>query len=245
GVSTKAKASEGKIPFSDAEASLILGAAAAERDPIYRWVPWLCAYTGARVHEICQLRREDVVERDGIRCLYFTPEAGSLKTRSSERFVPLHPALIEAGFCTFAEGIRSGPLFPGLKPDRFGSRGGNGTKLLGRWVRRLGIDNPRLQPNHAWRHRMKTLFRRWEVAADLGRAILGHAAADVSDTYGDMEIRALNREILKLPAVIPQAIVQPNAGRHRIRRGPQPQRSTHRAKRVAVGRKSTISSFFA
>ncbi|MCJ2135094.1 integrase, partial [Methylobacterium sp. J-026] len=47
GVSTKAKASEGKIPFSDAEASLILGAAAAERDPIYRWVPWLCAYTGA------------------------------------------------------------------------------------------------------------------------------------------------------------------------------------------------------
>ena len=170
----------------------------------------------------------------------FHSEAGSLKSRSSERFVPLHPALIEAGFCTFAERIPSGPLFPGLKPDRFGSRGGNGTKLLGRWVRRLGINNPRLQPNHAWRHRMKMLFRRWEVAADLGRAILGHAAADVSDTYSDMEIRALHHQILKLPAVIPQATVQPNAGGPRIKRSVQPKRSTHRAKRPAVSSRKSV-----
>jgi integrase len=202
GVSTKAKVSEGKIPFSDAEASIILGAAAAETDPVYRWVPWLCAYTGARVAEICQLRREDVVERDGISCLCVTHEAGSLKTRSSERVIPLHPAVIEAGFLAFVSSVRPGPLFPGLTPDRFGSRGGNGSKLLGRWVRSLGIDNPRLQPNHAWRHRLKTLFRRHAIAGDLGRAILGHAAADVSDAYGDTEVPALYREILKLPSVI-------------------------------------------
>ncbi|HEV3160401.1 MAG TPA: hypothetical protein VGZ89_10505 [Xanthobacteraceae bacterium] len=34
-----------------------------------RWVPWLCAYTGARAGEIAQLRGGDVVERDGIPAL--------------------------------------------------------------------------------------------------------------------------------------------------------------------------------
>ena len=31
-----------------------------------RWVPWLCAYTGARPGEITQLRGGDVIERDGL-----------------------------------------------------------------------------------------------------------------------------------------------------------------------------------
>ena len=31
-----------------------------------RWIPWLCAYTGARVGEIAQLRKQDVTEREGM-----------------------------------------------------------------------------------------------------------------------------------------------------------------------------------
>ncbi|MEC5293197.1 hypothetical protein, partial [Aurantimonas sp. C2-3-R2] len=31
-----------------------------------RWVPWICAYTGARVNEITQLRRQDIKQIDGI-----------------------------------------------------------------------------------------------------------------------------------------------------------------------------------
>lgn len=241
GISTKAKATESKIPFSDAEASLILGAAAAEADPVFRWVPWICAYTGARVAEVCQLRREDIVERDGVWCLHFTPEAGSLKTRSSERLVPLHPAVLEAGFIAFVTGIRSGPLFPDLTPDRFGSRGGNGSKILGRWVRRLGIDNPRLQPNHAWRHTMKRKFRRHAVAGDLGRAILGHAAVDVSDAYGDKEVPVLYREILKLPSIVVTA--QPATKLHKtVRQGPDRLRTRRVARRPRASAPSARKS---
>jgi hypothetical protein len=49
---------------------------------------------------------------------------------------------------------KNGPLFPNITLDRFGKRGGNGSKTLGRWVReKVGITDPRIQPNHAWRHR--------------------------------------------------------------------------------------------
>ena len=38
------------------------------------------------------------MEVNGIWCMKILPEAGSLKTAGSERVVPLHPAVIEAGF---------------------------------------------------------------------------------------------------------------------------------------------------
>jgi integrase len=124
----------------------------------------LCAYSGARLAEVCQLRVEDIVEIEGIWCMRFDPEAGSLKTRGSERAIPLHPAVVEQGFLKFVEGIGSGPLFPELPPDKFGSRGGNGTKVLGPWVRSLGLTDNRISPSHSWRHRFKTLGRRHGLA---------------------------------------------------------------------------------
>jgi integrase len=42
--------------------------------------PWICAYTGARVNEITQLRANDVVNVDGIDCIRITSEAGTVKT---------------------------------------------------------------------------------------------------------------------------------------------------------------------
>src|SRR5438445_694610 len=53
----KAKQGERKRSFTDEEAKTILRAALSEKDPVKRWVPWIGAYTGARLSEICQLRR--------------------------------------------------------------------------------------------------------------------------------------------------------------------------------------------
>ena len=59
--------------FTAAEASAILRHASDYRQAprekpkaaaSKRWVPWLCAYTGARVGEMVQLRKQDV-RRDG------------------------------------------------------------------------------------------------------------------------------------------------------------------------------------
>lgn len=48
-------------------------------DAAKRWVPWLCAYSGARPGEMTQLRGMDVVVQDGIHALRITPDAGTVK----------------------------------------------------------------------------------------------------------------------------------------------------------------------
>jgi integrase len=45
-----------------------------------RWVPILCAFSGARVAEVAQLRKEDVRQEDDHWLIRITPEAGSVKT---------------------------------------------------------------------------------------------------------------------------------------------------------------------
>ena len=197
----KGRAGQAKRSFNDEEAALILKAAFSEDDALRRWVPWLCAYSGARVAEICQLRVEDVFQSEGIWCLKLDPEAGSLKNAGSERTIPLHPAILDTGFIKFVNGIKSGPLFKDVAPDRFGSRGGNGTKVLSRWVRSLGLTDTRLSPNHSWRHRLKTLARRYGLAPDIVNALTGHNPESVGDRYGEYPVTALDRELRKIPAL--------------------------------------------
>jgi integrase len=88
--------------YSDDEAILILPAANAYRRTgrelettaaAKRWAPWLCAFTGDRVSEVLQLRREDV-RREGVPWVAkITPEAGSVKNKEF-RDVPCTHSLL-------------------------------------------------------------------------------------------------------------------------------------------------------
>jgi integrase len=161
----------------------------------------LCAYSGARISEVCQLRGEDIFQQDGIWFMKFDPAAGALKNINSERAVPLHPAIVASGFLEFVAAQRSGPLFPGLAVDRFGNRGASGTRIISRWVRSLGICDVRISPSHSWRHRFKTLGRRYGLMTDIINAITGHHRKTVADSYGEYPFAALHRELSKIPSV--------------------------------------------
>lgn len=200
-VDVRAKLTERIRGYTDDEALLILEKAASETDPVLRWVPLLCAYSGARISEVCQLRREDVAQENGTWCMRFAPEAGSLKNAHSERAVPLHAVIVESGFLQFVARVRTGPLFSSLRGDRFGNRGGTGTKLIGRWVRSLGLDDERISPSHSWRHRFKTLGRRYGLLPDVVNAITGHHRKTVADAYGEFELATLYRELQKIPCM--------------------------------------------
>lgn len=216
----KKKRSKG---FTDEEAELILSSALApasrlttrEHAAARRWVPWLCAYTGARVNEITQLRREDVREgsmtrekgKSGVKEPYYyiniTPDAGNVKT-DTYREVPLHDHLIEQGFLDFVKRCEQGPLFYSTKRQKPGASGKNPTyarvgDAIGRWVRGLGIDDPNVHPNHAWRHRFKTLGRIHGMDSPKLDAIQGHAQANEGGSYGEFPPAALKPEIDKLP----------------------------------------------
>lgn len=192
--------------FTDSEAATILqGALAVEiRTPIdaaCRWLPWLCAYSGARPGEIAQLRGQDVQERDSIRLMVLTPEAGTIKNRKI-RIVPLHDHLIEQGFLEFVKARGQGPLF--YEPHL---RSGKNKKVpyihviqkVGEWVRSLGITDPEISPNHAWRHRFKLVAERANVPERLSDYITGHAPASTGRAYGQPTLSDLAREIKKLP----------------------------------------------
>lgn len=191
--------------MSDDEAKTILraslGPQPAKLDPVHalarRWVPWLCAYTGARVAEITQLRAMDIRKEQGIWVLHITPEAGSVKTDEA-RLVPLHPHLIEQGFINLAKADDELPLFHKVG---VGNAVNPASKIraadLAEWVRGLGVKVP--QPNHGWRHRFKTVSRDVGISEAAAEYIQGHKSANQGRKYGRHNLPTILAEIEKLP----------------------------------------------
>jgi len=161
-----------------------------------RWVPWICAYTGARGGEITQLRGQDFDKEDGIPFIRIAPDSeDGLTVKTGQfRIVPLHPHLIEQGLLEFVRSRGDGPLFytPNSRPRKAGtSQAANVRGKVGEWVRNaVGITDPRLQPNHAWRHRFSTVARDRDIPPEFARAIQGHADGSAAAGYGEFSVRA-------------------------------------------------------
>jgi integrase len=145
-----------------------------------RWVPWICAYSGARVNEITPLTGRDFIIRDGIPMMRVRAETN--KTRKS-RMVPLHGHLIEQGLLAYAKSRGARPLFYDPARSRGGSDANPHYKKVGEriaeWVRSLGID-PRVAPNHGWRHRFTSVARFVAMPEDVRHVIQGHAGGKIA-----------------------------------------------------------------
>lgn len=166
-----------------------------------RWMPWLCAYTGARAGEIAQLRRKDVFEKARRWVVAISPEAVTVKG-GEYREVPLHPHLVELGFPDFAQSAPEGFLF--LRPSGEGEGHARSAwrtvkNKVTEFVREV-ISDPRVQPNHAWRHRLETLARDLEFREDVTNFITGHTMpGQVRADYGDKTIKAMAAALDRLP----------------------------------------------
>ena len=178
-------------PFTRAEAAEILQAARSEHGAI-RWLPWVCAFTGARLGEVCQSVKEDVAMVQGVWCLRIHDEGNegrSLKNEESRRTIPLHPTLIAEGWLAYVDALpASSPLFPDVKPDGlFGSRSVTAGKRIGRWLREtVGVDDERISPSHSWRHYFIDRCREVLMPPEIRSALTGHSGkVDESAGYGD------------------------------------------------------------
>lgn len=193
--------------LSEAEAHALLAASFAyvskrERPKMIaakRWVPWLCAYTGARVGEMVQLRRQDVRLEAGVWVVNITPEAGTVKT-SEARMVALHPHLIATGFVAFAQSAPSGYLFLKVAKDADWRGAWRGVKNRLQEFARETVKDPGVAPNHGWRHRFKTVGRSVGIDPALLDRITGHAPASVGDAYGDYALDVQFKAISRMPA---------------------------------------------
>jgi len=192
--------------FTDAEANAILKAAkehqqGAENFKTFaakRWVPWLQAYTGSRVGEMAQLRKQDLRREGGTWVLKVTPEAGTVKGGKA-RDVPLHSHLVELGFPEFVASAPNGHLFlnPADNGDVLGPLQGVKNRLA-EFAREI-VPDPNVQPTHAWRHRFKTICREVGIAPDVRDGIQGHEPRTVGDDYGDVTIKAMAAALAKFP----------------------------------------------
>jgi integrase len=200
--------------FRDDEIKIILVASSAISEPLLtkgqavrRWVPWICAYTGARAGEITQLRGTDVVEQKGMHAIRITPEAGSVKA-GKPRIVPLHEHLIEQGFLDYVKANGRAPLFYNERSSKDTEEDINNPRRppavtarvhLADWVREIGITDPEVKPNHAWRETFKQIGHRHEISERILDAIAGHAPISVGRGYGLPTLADMAAALKKFP----------------------------------------------
>lgn len=196
--------------LTDDEALVILTAAISpstgrisrEHAAARRWIPWLCAYGGARVNKMTPLRGCDFRVVDGIPLIRITPEAGSVKT-GLRRDVPVHPHLVEQGFPTYVRERGDGPLFYDPTAARSWTSAHPLYKKIGErlaaWVRSLGVVDTGVDPNHGWRHRFETVGRRSGISSDILDAIQGHAPRTEGEQYGRYPPEQLYDAICRMP----------------------------------------------
>lgn len=203
--------------FTDAEVRVILQATtqpppdrlARHHADTRRWVPWLCAYTGARPGEMTQLRGADVRQEQGAWVATITPEAGTVKTGKA-RTVPLHDHLIEQGFIGFVRERGQGPLFFDPHSARKARTAEDATNpsqtlaaksrvKLGEWVRKVGVTDPEVRPSHAWRHSFKRRAARAKIEKRIRDGFCGHAPGTEGEGYETPELVDLIEAIREFP----------------------------------------------
>ncbi|MCZ8036257.1 MAG: tyrosine-type recombinase/integrase [Novosphingobium sp.] len=194
--------------FTDEEAKALLVAADAHQQgrenpktfAAKRWVPWLCAYTGSRVGEMVQLRKQDVKKQGDLWVIHITPEAGTVKTDEA-RDVVMHEHLVEKGFPTFVQSSPDEYLF--ITPKRGSPVRGPLRSRKNDLIEhaRETVKDPNVAPNHGWRHRFKTVGMEAGIDHRVLDAIQGQSARTVAETYGEVTLKTQALAMAKLSAV--------------------------------------------
>ena len=159
------------------------------------WTPILGLYTGGRANEIAQLQVSDIIIVGDIPCiaitdlededdeepLKFTTAAmpkKSVKTASSRRWIPIHPKLIELGFLSFVDDLKTKGeirLFPELP---YVKESGYGRKVSGHFAettKRLSIWVERKKVFHSFRSTLNGRLMKLGMPQELREFVLGHS----------------------------------------------------------------------
>jgi integrase len=146
-----------------------------------------------------------IIVNDGFHAMKISPEAGTTKTGKA-RTVPLHEHLIKHGFLAFVKANGKGPLFyneqiqiaaPDDPTNPRKPRYVKARERVAAWVRNLGVNDPELSPNHAWRHTSKAVGFRSGISERVLDAIVGHAPASVGRGYGEPTLSDKAKELRK------------------------------------------------
>ena len=158
------------------------------------YVPLIALFSGLQQNEICQQTTDDIVEIDGVPCFIVRsdPSRGKrVKTASSERAVPVHPALVRAGLlghhlkmCSAGESR----MWLDLALDRFGYASAYFSKWFARYLAQQGAKLDRTS-FHSFRHCFRDSLRAGGVEREIAFALGGWSGSrsgtvSIGDLYG-------------------------------------------------------------
>ena len=159
----------------------------------YRLIILLALFTGARMEELCRIKRTDYGEENGIRYIFIQPDeehGHTLKTISSRRRVPLHSRLLHHyGFLDYISEMKNEEfLFPVINSGHAvkGKISHAFSKWYGRYLSSIGLSDKRLT-FHSYRHTFKAFGRASGIEKSVLDAIQGHQGHEVSLDYGKDE----------------------------------------------------------
>jgi integrase len=145
-------------------------------EPVKYWLPYIAAYSGARLEEVTQLSpMTDIYVSDDVWIIDINEKDGrSVKNFSSIRRVPVHSELINNGFLEYIQYMRdknATTLFPN-ETIRDGRTGKNAGKRANRFIQKVvGIEGKSL---HSFRHTFATIMKRSGINESLAAEIMGH-----------------------------------------------------------------------
>ena len=166
------------------------------------WVPLIALYHGCRLNEICQLDTNDIVLNKKVPCIQIQSNNDkSVKNRSSERIVPIHPKLIEMGFLTYVDYRRrykKDKLFDFTK-KKTGNYGGGMQHWFAGYLDKINIKESD-KVFHSFRHTFETKAVEVKIPAEYQNAICGWTDNGVGQrVYGrQKDIHAMLEEISKI-----------------------------------------------
>ncbi|WP_248802166.1 DUF6538 domain-containing protein [Pseudomonas sp. MWU13-2100] len=155
-------------------------------------------YTGARIEELCELTRDNVVTIEGVQCFDFI----DAKTFAGIRTVPIHPALKHI-VNRLVKGSKDGFLIPSNSRNKYDNRSDPLSKAFGRLKTAHGFG--RSHVFHSIRATVVTQLQRADVKGTLIAEIVGHETGTVTfDVYdGGASPAQKLKAISKLPKLKP------------------------------------------
>jgi site-specific recombinase XerD len=192
-----------RLNFSPEDRAAIYRAALIETRPLYRWSNLLMLFSGMRVEEFAEADTRDIVEINGIWCFLinydFKLPNQNIKNDESIRKIPLHSAIIKAGFLDYVRSLPPGPLFPMLETSKHGRQRADASRKLGSWLREVALIVDPRKVNHSHRHSAETLMEAAGVPKARAYKITGHASADTGEDYTHRSVETLKDAVEKIP----------------------------------------------
>jgi integrase len=171
------------------------------------WIHLIALFSGMRLGEICQLRTDDVMRKNGVWCFRVSAEGEDqhIKTGAVERFVPIHSELERLRLLAYARRQAKGQLWLTLRPGGPDHKiGWNFSAQFSAHRKMCGVDALRLAFHSFRKNVTQALKDSRATPAEIAK-LIGHEHGFTVETYAPLGLpmRALKEliERIKYPGL--------------------------------------------